>query len=70
MSTFTEFKSNTGRVFLIRPNHKNRTFTIKTGGTTYRTIKLDPVEFESCLYNTGNDWYHFFNTPKYYAIKL
>ena len=46
------------------PNHKNRTFTIRTYingklNFKYRTIQMSKKEFEAELNNTQNDWSHF-----------
>ena len=56
------------------PNHKNRTFTIRTYingkiNAKYRTLKLSKPEFESELNNTENDWRHFLKSNDYYLLK-
>lgn len=68
MSTFTELKTISGRKISVRPNHKARTFTIKTESANWRTIPLDKDEFQSCLNNTGNDWNQFLKSNDYYRI--
>lgn len=57
------------------PNYKERTFTIRKyfpDGTIskYRTVKMDIEEFESCEYNTENDWAFFLRSQDgdYYSI--
>ena len=64
----TELKTITGRVIKVTPNNSNRTFTIRTGGAKYRTIRMSKDEFESAKrkYWTGNDWNHFLKTDEYY----
>jgi len=52
----------------VIPNVKNRTFTIKKNGTTYRTIKFSKPEFEELEYNTQKDWANFLNTQEAYSI--
>lgn len=54
-------------------NHAKRTFTIRTyiGGklnAKYITVKLSPEEFESCEYNTQNDWTQFLKSDEYYKV--
>ena len=56
------------------PNHKNRTFTIRTyiNGKLYfkyRTIQMSKKEFEAELNNTENDWSHFLKSNNYYLVK-
>jgi len=56
------------------PNHKNRTFTIRTFvngkiNAKYRTVKLSKQEFENELNNTENDWKQFFKSSDYYVVK-
>lgn len=53
-------------------NHGNRTFTIRTFyngklSSKYRTIRMDREEFDSCLYNTENDWSHFLSKSQDYS---
>lgn len=55
-------------------NHRARTFTIRKTvecgyRAKYRTVRLPKDEFNSCLYNTQNDWQSFLNSsPDYYKI--
>lgn len=65
----TTVKSITGQEFKVSPNYSKRTFTIKTNGLKYRTVRLSKQEFESCLYNTGNDWSKFLRTSDYYLVR-
>jgi len=59
----------TKRQITATPNHSARTFTIRTGTAKYRTFKLDKAEFNSCLYNTSNDWEQFLKSDEYYPVK-
>jgi len=54
-------------------NHSAKTFTIRkvfSDGTIskYRTIRLPQEEFNSCLYNTENDWDQFLKSSDYYSV--
>jgi len=51
----------------VTSNVKNRTFTIKKNGTTYRTGKFSKPEFEELEYNTQNDWANFLRTQDNYS---
>ena len=56
------------------PNHKNRTFTIRTFvngklNNKYRTIQMSKKECEAELNNTQNDWSHFLKSNDYYLVK-
>ena len=56
------------------PNHKNRTFTIRTYingkiNNKYRTIKMYKEEFEAELNNNQNDWIQFLKYNNYYLVK-
>jgi hypothetical protein len=54
----------------VSANHSARTFTIrKESGIKYRTVKLSKEEFNSCLYNTENDWKQFLTSSDYYLVK-
>lgn len=69
MSTFETHTTITGRQISVRPNFSARTFTIKTSeGSRYRTTQMNKQEFDSCLYNTGNDWNQFLKSSDYYRI--
>jgi hypothetical protein len=59
----------TGRTIKVAANHSKRTFTIKTESATYRTIPMTKDEFESELYNTGNDWAQFLKGSDYYKVR-
>ena len=62
-------KTITGRLIEVTPNHEDRTFLIETDGRKYRTIELTPIEFESSLHDTANDWQTFLTlTNDYYLI--
>lgn len=62
-------KTITGRLIKVTPNHEDRTFLIETDGRKYRTIELTPIEFESSLKDTPNDWNYFLkHTNDYYLI--
>lgn len=58
----------------VTANHKDQTFNIRKTGESgyrakYRTIRLPKDEFNSCLYNTQNDWQNFLNSsPDYYKV--
>ena len=67
-SSFKTLETITGRKISVRPNFSARTFTIKTDAGKYRTYKLPKAEFDSCLYNTGNDWNQFLKSDDYYRI--
>jgi hypothetical protein len=66
MKRFTEHKTISGRVIKVSSNQKQRHFTIKTESGKYRTHKMSQEEFDSCEYNTGNDWQDFLNSNDYY----
>lgn len=61
-------KTITGREINVKPNHSQRTFTIRTESGKYRTTKMNKAEFNDCLHNTGNDWQDFLNGSDYYKI--
>lgn len=66
---------NTQPLISVKSNHKMRTFTIRKFQSNrpyakYRTLKMDKEEFESCLYNTQNDWKYFLQSSMdYYEVK-
>lgn len=62
-------KTISGEEIKVSHNKKNRTFTIRINGSKYRTDKMDKIEFESCLSNTGNDWKYFLKSNCYSLIK-
>ena len=60
------------------PNNSKKTFTIrkywvdgdkKELYSKYRTVKMNKEEFESCLYNTVNEWEYFLRTNEVVVIK-
>jgi hypothetical protein len=53
----------------ITSNKSARTFTIKNETATYRTFKMSKQEFDSCQYNTENDWKQFLKSDEYYKVK-
>ena len=67
-STFKTVETITGRKISVRPNFSARTFTIKTDAANYRTYKMSKNEFNSCLFNTGNDWQNFLKSDDYFRI--
>jgi hypothetical protein len=57
----------------VKPNHRVRTFTIRKYENgkcyvKYRTIPLSKEEFNSCMYNTENDWKQFLKSSDYYKV--
>lgn len=66
MSKFKTLTSISGRVFEVRENNKARIFTIKSNGTTYKTLQMTKRQFQECCYNTGNDWADFFKNEYYF----
>lgn len=62
-------KTVTGRILKVSANQSKRTFTIKTESATYRTLPMNQVEFESCEFNTGNDWNNFLKSDDYYKVR-
>lgn len=55
-------------------NESERTFTIRTYvngklNNKYRTVKLNPQEFQSESNNTENDWKQFLKSSDYYLVK-
>lgn len=53
----------------ISANKSNRTYTIRTNGSKYRTTKMSKEEFNSNSNNTGNDWKNFLSSNDYSLIK-
>ena len=66
MKTLT---TNLGETLKISANHSKRTFTIRTDVAKYRTIRLSKDEFNSCLNNTGQDWWIFLKSNDYYKVR-
>ena len=62
-------KTITGREIVVTPLHEERAFLIEVDGRKYKTIELTPIEFESSLNDTANDWQTFLRqTNDYYLI--
>ena len=66
MNTYTTI---TGRTIKVSANQSKRTFTIVTESAKFRTLQMSREEFESCEYQTGNDWENFLRTDAYYQVK-
>jgi len=62
-------KTITGNEIKVSSNKSQRTYTLKTNGATYRTVKLTSDEFFACEYNSGNDWAQFLKTDDYYKVR-
>tara|TARA_R110002124_G_scaffold181531_2_gene348936 strand:+ start:197 stop:403 length:207 start_codon:yes stop_codon:yes gene_type:complete len=59
-----------GSTMKVEANHSKRTFTIRTEGAKYRTLKFTKQEFEENEWNTQGDWEYFLRTEDfYYEIK-
>ena len=69
MKTFTTYTTITGREIKVSSNQSKRHFTIKTESATFRTCPMSQEEFNSCEYNTGNDWNQFLKSEDYYKVK-
>lgn len=65
------FKTISGREIKISSNKRNRTFTIKTESSKFRTVPMNKEEFENNQHNTGNDWQQFLNgcDGDYYTVR-
>jgi len=55
-------------------NQQKRTFTLRVFNVgspviKYRTVQLSKNEFDSCEYNTNNDWIQFLKSSDYYIVK-
>ena len=62
-------KTITGKTIKVKANNSNRTFTIRTESSKYRTNKMSKAEFMSNENNTANDWQSFLNNSSdYYVI--
>ena len=71
---FKTKKINKMKTITATPNHKNRTFIIRTFvngklNNKYRTIKTRKPELESELNNTENDWIQFLKSNDYFLVK-
>jgi len=54
----------------VTPNYSQRTFTIRTNYSKYRTIRMTKDEFNSELHNTQNDWRNFLRaSSEYYLVR-
>jgi len=58
----------------VTANQSKRTFTIRKYindkfFAKYRTISMSKSEFNSCEYNTENDWKQFLKSDDYYNVK-
>ena len=55
----------------INPNQSKKTFTIKSNGNKFRTVKMSKAEFKELECNTENDWRNFLKTENgsYYQVK-
>ena len=62
-------KTISGREIKATPNYSKRTFTLRVDGKKYRTVRLNKEEFETCEYNTQNDWEQFLRSDDYYLVK-
>ena len=55
------------------PNYCCKTFTLRCYSegkfyAKYRTVQLSEDEFNSCEYNTNNDWIDFLKSNDYYKV--
>ena len=57
-----------GSTMKVEANHSKRTFTIRTEGAKYRTLKFTKQEFEENEWNTQGDWEYFLRTEDFYYI--
>jgi|LakMenE01Jun11ns_1017340.scaffolds.fasta_scaffold23609_1 hypothetical protein len=64
-----KLKTISNQEIKISSNKSNRTYTIRTNGSVYRTIKMSKEEFKSNSNNTGNDWKNFLSSDDYYLVK-
>lgn len=62
-------KTISGREIKVSSNRSKRTYTIKTESATYRTLQMTKEEYESCYFNTGNDWQNFLKSDEYYRVR-
>ena len=66
MNTYTTIS---GRTINVSANKSKRTFTIVTESAKYRTLQMSREEFESCEFNTADDWQNLLRTDAYYQVK-
>ena len=62
------------REIKVTPNYSKRTFTVRCyyhDGTIlkYRTNVMSKEEFQSCEYNTAQDWEQFLKSDDYHIVK-
>ena len=62
------YKNIENKIVKVTPNHRYRTFTIRTNSGKYRTLPMSKDEFEDALYNTSDDWINFLKTDAYYLL--
>jgi hypothetical protein len=55
-------------ILIVSSNRRDRQFTIRTTGATYKTIPLPKNEFERAKFWTGTDWMYFLKTDEYYKV--
>lgn len=63
-------KTITGKEISVRANKSSRTFTIRTNGFKYRTVKMNKEEFNNNTHNTANDWSYFLRSCSGYYYKV
>ena len=63
-------KTISGKEINVRANKSKRTFTIRTNGFKYRTVRMDQEEFNNNSNNTANDWNDFLHSCSgdYYRV--
>ena len=61
-------KTITGREIVVTPLHNERAFLIEVDGRKYKTIEFTPIEFESSLNDTANDWNYFLKYTNDYTL--
>jgi hypothetical protein len=70
MSRFIEHITITGRIIHTRFNNSQRTVTIKTDTSIYRSDRQSFEEFQSMQHMTGNDWNNWLKfSNNYYQVK-
>ena len=62
-------KTITGSLIKVTPNNRSRTFTLRTDGAKYRTLRMSREEFASAKSWTGNDWSQFLKTDEYVVVR-
>lgn len=68
-TTFKILMTYSGTEIKVRGNERQRVFTLKKHGSTYKMYPMNKQEFEDTQYWTGNDWNQFFKTNEYYPVK-